>query len=180
MALTGTVAYAGTNWVVGLNSGSSGQAQSAAITNLSISAVAAPTPTNLLYPGADGDVVLSITNPNSFPVTLTGLTLPALAKNAAGYSDSALTSAVAGCTADGGAAPSLVSWKVTGAKTLGSAVTVDASNSLKVTLTNAATMGLSSPSACANSFFKMPALIAVAASGGAATPTAGQPTETLS
>jgi hypothetical protein len=40
--LAGVGAYAATNWVVGLNSGSSGEGQSAAISNLTISAVAAP------------------------------------------------------------------------------------------------------------------------------------------
>ena len=35
-------AYAATNWVVGLNAGSSGQGQSATISNLSITAVASP------------------------------------------------------------------------------------------------------------------------------------------
>jgi len=32
--------------------------------------------TNQLYPGGAGDVVLTITNPNPYPVTLTGVTLP--------------------------------------------------------------------------------------------------------
>ena len=49
--LVGVTAYAATNWVVGLNSGSSAEGQSATIANLSMSAVASPSATNLLYPG---------------------------------------------------------------------------------------------------------------------------------
>jgi hypothetical protein len=71
-AMVGSGAYAATNWVVGLNTGSSGQSQSATIANLTISAVASPAATNLLYPGANGDVVATITNPNAYPVTIAG------------------------------------------------------------------------------------------------------------
>jgi hypothetical protein len=58
VVVAGGGAYAATNWVVGLNSGSSGEGQSAAISNLTISAVASPVATNLLYPGGNGDVVV--------------------------------------------------------------------------------------------------------------------------
>lgn len=180
MAVTGTVAYAGTSWLVGLNAGSNGQAQSATITNLSVSAIATPAPATLLYPGSTGDVVISISNPNSFPVTVTGLTFPAATSNAAGYSDSLLTNAVLGCTADGGGAPSLVTWNGNGPKTLGTVMTVGASASLTLTLTNAAAMGLSSPQLCAGVYFKMPALSAVAATGGAAVATLSPATTTFS
>ena len=44
-------AYAATNWVVGLNAGSSGEGQSATISNLTITAVASPAAGSLLYPG---------------------------------------------------------------------------------------------------------------------------------
>ena len=60
-------AYAATNWVVGLNAGSSGEGQSATIANLSITAVASPAPGNVLFPGSTGDVVVTIANPNSVP-----------------------------------------------------------------------------------------------------------------
>ena len=43
--LVAASAYAATNWVVGLNAGSSGEGQSATIANLSITAVASPAPT---------------------------------------------------------------------------------------------------------------------------------------
>src|SRR5262249_34502300 len=69
-------AYAATNWVVGLNAGSSGEGQSAGISNLTITAVASPAASNLLYPGGSGDVVVTISNPNPYPVTITALQLP--------------------------------------------------------------------------------------------------------
>jgi hypothetical protein len=52
-------------------------------------------------------------------------------------------------------------------------MTVAASTSnFTVTLTNDATMASGTPLACANTYFSMPALTGVAASGGAATTTA--------
>jgi hypothetical protein len=171
ISLAGTAAYAATNWLVGLNSGSSGQAKSASITNLTISAVATPTASNLLYPGATGDVVLNINNPNPFPVTITAVQLPTNATYAAGYSDSGLATPVVGCTA----ASSLVGWNfataVSGSShTLTTPLTVAANTSnFTVTMTNDATMGSGTPLACANTYFQMPSLTGVSASGGAAT-----------
>ena len=49
--LAGGGAYAATSWVVGLAAGSSGEAQSATVSNLTISAVATPAASNVLYPG---------------------------------------------------------------------------------------------------------------------------------
>jgi hypothetical protein len=58
------------------------------------------------------------------------------------------------------------------AHTLTSAVTVPAgATTFQLTLTGDATMGLAAPLACANTYFSMPSLTAVAASGGAATVT---------
>jgi hypothetical protein len=85
MALVGGAAYGATNWIVGLNAGSSGEGQAASVTNLTFSATASPGATNLLYPGASGDVVLAITNPNVFPVTITGVDLPASTSYATGF-----------------------------------------------------------------------------------------------
>jgi hypothetical protein len=109
--LAGTGAYAASNWVVGLNATSSGQAQSGSISNLSITAVAAPAASNLLYPGGSGDVVAIISNPNSFPVTVTGVDLPAMTTYAAGYTTSALTTVQAGCTVG----TSFVAWTLSSA-----------------------------------------------------------------
>ena len=53
--LAATGAYAATSWVVGVDSGSSAQSQSAGVSNLTISAVASPSPSSLLFPGGTGD-----------------------------------------------------------------------------------------------------------------------------
>ena len=175
--LAGVGAYAATNWVVGLNSGSSGEGQSASISNLTISAVASPSATNLMYPGGTGDVVVTISNPNPYPVTITAVQLPTNATYATGYTSNALTTTQTGCLA---ATPSQVTWNFSTATsgtshTLTTPLTVGASgqsnNPLAVTLTNDASMGATTPAACANTYFSMPSLTGVTATGGAATST---------
>ncbi len=177
IVLAAAGAYAATNWVVGLNSGSSGEGQSAAISNLTITAVASPAASNLMYPGGSGDVVVTISNPNPFPVTMTAVQLPTNSTYATGYTTSALTTTQTGCLA---ATPSSVTWNYStstsgSSHTLTSAVTVGASgqanNPLAVTFTNDASMATTSPAACANTYFSMPALTGVTATGGAATST---------
>lgn len=177
IVLAGAGAYAATNWVVGLSAGSSGEGQSATISNLSITAVSTPSATNLLYPGGTGDVVVTISNPNAFPVTITAVQLPTNTTYATGYTTSALTTTQTGCLA---ATPSAVGWNyATGTSgsshTLTTPLTVGASgqanNPLVVTLTNDASMGSTSPAACANTYFSLPALTGVTATGGAATST---------
>src|ERR1017187_5254759 len=134
MALVGGAAYGVTNWIVGLNAGSSAEGHGAAVSNLSIAAVSSPSATNLLYPGANGDVVLTITNPNVFPVTITGVDLPTSSTFATGYTAAGLTGAIVGCDSS----TSDVIWNYsTGTSgsvhTLSSALTVGASTSLTVT-----------------------------------------------
>jgi hypothetical protein len=170
-------AYAATNWVVGLSSGSSAEGQSAAITNLTITAVASPAASNLLYPGGSGDAVVTIANPNPFPVTISAVNLPTSSTYAAGYTSNTLGTAQSGCTA---ATPSGVTWNFA-TSTLGSSHTLQsnltvgasgaANNPLVVTLNNDALMATTSPAACANTYFSMPSLTAVTATGGAATST---------
>jgi len=175
--LAGGTADAITNWIVGLGANSSGEGQSATVANLTIVATATPAAGNKLYPGGSGDVVISISNPNAFPVTITAFNLPTSTTYAAGYSDGSLTTLQPGCAA---ATPNLVNWSfstgVSGSThTLTTPVTVGASaaanNPLVVTLTNDAAMGSSSPSACQNTYFEMPSFTGVAATGGAATST---------
>lgn len=173
VALVGTGAYAATNWAVGLAAGSSGEAQSGTVSNLTILAVASPAATNLLFPGGNGDVVATITNPNGFPVTVTGVNLPTNTTYATGYTTSALSATQTGCLA---ATPSYVIWNystaTTGsAHTLTTPLVVAANGSLVVTFTNDASMTTSSPSACESTFFSMPSLTGVAATGGSGTAT---------
>ena len=182
-ALAGSVAYAATNWVVGLSAGSSGEGQSASISNLSITATASPAAANLLYPGANGDVVVTISNPNAFPVTITAVNLPTNITYAAGFSNSGLTTAQSGCSA---ATPSQVTWNFS-TSTSGTSHTLttplvvaasgQANNPLVVTLTNDASMGTSAPLACAGTYFSMPSFTGVSATGGAATATTSPATD---
>jgi hypothetical protein len=181
--LTGVAAYAATNWVVNLSAGSNGEAQSATVSNLSINAVASPSPSNQLYPGGTGDVVVTIANPNSFPVTISAMQLPTSTTYATGYTTSALTTTQTGCIAS---TPSGVTWAFASgtsgsSHTLATPVTVGASgaanNPLVVTLTNDATMTTTSPAACANTYFSLPALTGVTATGGAATSTTSPATD---
>lgn len=170
--LAGSTAYAVTNWTVGLATGSSGQAQSASVANLTVVALASPSPTNVLFPGSTGDVVAKITNPNGFPVTITGVNLPTNTTYAGGFVDSGLATAQSGCTSTS----SLVSWSyataTTGsAHTLTTPITLAANSNQTITFTNDATMASTAPAACENTYFSMPSLTGVAATGGSATAT---------
>ena len=175
--MAGGGAYAATNWVVGVNAGSSGEGQSAGISSLTITAVASPAATNLLYPGGTGDVVLTISNPNPYPVTITAVQLPTNTTYANGYTTSALSTQQTGCVA---ATPSDVVWNFSTATsgtshTLTTSLTVAASgqanNPLTVTLTNDASMTTAAPAACASTFFSMPSLTGITATAGGGTVT---------
>ena len=140
--------------------------------NLTITAVASPSPSNLLYPGGNGDVVVTITNPNPFPVTVTAVQLPTNTTYANGYSNSGLTTAQAGCASS---TPSDVIWNYStgtsgSSHTLTSALVVNASGQtgepLTVTLTNDASMTASAPAACESTYFSMPSFTGVTASAG--------------
>jgi hypothetical protein len=177
--MAGATAYAATNWIVGLQSGSNAEAQAATISNLTITAVASPVAGNLLYPGGTGDAIIKITNPNGFPVTITAVQLPTNTTYASGYSDSGLSTPVAGCSAG---TPSGVTWNfATGTSgtshTLTSPLTVGANGNLSVTLTNDVAMATSAPAACAGGYFSLPSLTGVTATGGAASATASPATD---
>ncbi|HEY3844793.1 MAG TPA: hypothetical protein VGL48_16190 [Acidimicrobiales bacterium] len=179
--LAGTGAYAATNWIVGLDAGSSGEGQSATISNLTVTAIASPAATNQLFPGGNGDVVVTIANPNTFPVTVTAVQLPTNLTYGNGYTTSNVTSGTlqTGCVAT---TPSDVIWNFSSgtsgsSHTLSTPLTVGASSSLVVTFTNDASMTLAAPAACANTYFSMPSLTGVTATGGAATATTGPVTD---
>jgi hypothetical protein len=178
MALVGSAAYGVTSWVVGLGAGSSGEAQAAPVSNLTISAVANPPTASQLFPGGNGDVVATITNPNSFPVTLTAVNLPTSTTYAAGFTASGLGTGQSGCSA----ATSDVLWTFStatsgSAHVLTTALTVAAGGSLTVTLVNDASMTASSPAACEKTYFAMPSLTGVAATGGVAVATTSPTTD---
>jgi hypothetical protein len=179
MALVGGGAFAATNWFVGLSGGSSAESQSATVQNLTIAAVASPAAANQLYPGGNGDVVATITNPNPYPVTITGVDLPTNTTYANGYTSSSLSVTQLGCLL---ATPSDVVWNYSTAilgsvHTLTSPLTVAASGTLTVTFTNDASMTANAPAACENTYFSLPSLTGVVATGGAATATTSPATD---
>lgn len=171
--LVGAAAYGATLWIVGLNSGSSGQAKLGTVSNLTITAVATPTPVNVLYPHGVGDVVAKITNPNNFPVTITAVKLPKLTVFGTGYTTSSLTTTKTGCGAT--ATGSDVIWRYASTAsgsthTLHTAITVAASGQsgdpLTVTFTDDASMGTTASATCENAYVKMPSLTGITAYGG--------------
>jgi hypothetical protein len=162
--MAGAAAYAATNWVIGLTSGSNGEGKSMSITTLTIKAVSSPSAVNQMYPGSDGDVVVTITNSNTFPVTITAVNLPTETTYAAGFTTATLTTAKTGCSGS----TSLVRWNYSSATTgsshtLHAPITVAATGSVKVTFTNDAAMSTTSPSACENTYFSMPSLTGISA-----------------
>jgi hypothetical protein len=183
--LAGTAAYGATLWVVGLASNSNGQGKSGTVSNLTITAIATPTPSNLLYPHGAGDVVVQITNPNHFPVTISKVKLPEQTVYATGYTNSTLTTAKTGCGAS--LSGSDVTWHYSSATTgsahtLHTALTVAANGQsgdpLTVTFTDDAYMGTTASTKCEGIYFKMPALIGVTAyGGGSATPSSSPATD---
>jgi hypothetical protein len=182
VALVGAAAYGTTLWLVGLNSGSSGQSKFATVSNLTITAVATPTPSNLLYPHGAGDVVAKITNPNHFPVTITKVKLPKSTVFGTGYTTSSLstTKAACGATATGSDVFWHYSSTATGtAHTLHTSITVAASGQsgdpLTVTFTNDAYMGTTASATCEGIYLKMPSLIGVTAFGGGNVTAASSP-----
>ena len=174
--LAGGGAFAATNWIVGLGAGSSGEGQSANVANLTITAVASPAASNLLYPGGNGDAVVTIANSNPYPVTITAVQLPTNTTYAGGFTTSALSTAQTGCSTT----TSDVIWNYSSttsgsSHTLTTPLTVGASgtanNPLVVTLTNDASMTTAAPAACVNTYFSMPSLTGVTATGGSGTST---------
>ena len=169
------VAVAGALLVRTATYAASAQAQSATVSNLTITAVSSPATIDLLYPGGNGDVVVTIYNPNLYPVTITAVNLPANTTYATGYTTSSLTRTKAGCLS---ATPSDVAWNYStstsdSSHTLAKALTVAASgqtnNPLTVTFIDDASMTVASPAACSDTYFSMPAMTGVVATNGATT-----------
>jgi hypothetical protein len=160
---------------------SSAAAESANVSNLSIVAIANPGPADLLYPGGSGDVVVAISNPNSFPVTISAVQLPTSTTFATGYLTSGLSVANVQCDADS----SFVYWSGATSRSASShrlavALTVAAADSLVVTFVKEARMGTSSPSACEGSYFSMPSLLGVTATASSNVPTPGPTSDSWS
>jgi hypothetical protein len=153
------------------------------VSNLTVREAPDPGARALLHPGATGDVVMAISNPNPYPGTVTAVQLPSDTTYATGYTTGALATAQAGCLAS---TPSDVIWNFSTATSgsshaLTSPLTVGASgqanNPLVVTFTDDASMTMSAPEACASSYFAMPSFTGITATGGAATSTTSPATD---
>jgi len=161
------------SWAVGSDPGN-GYAKAKSSANLTLSDASAST-TAQLFPGGTGDVLVKVTNPNPFAVTITAIVLPGASQLAAGFRDPQLRSPKPGC----GPANSQVTWSDSTSQpsvhTLDQPLTVGSRTSttgvLDVRLTGAVTMGSGTPAACAQTFFALPSLTGVRASASSRPPT---------
>jgi hypothetical protein len=118
----------------GSGSGYAKAGSSQALTTVDVSASTTAT----LYPGATGDVLLKINNPNSYPVKVTDVT-----GNGAITVDSAHA---AGCVTTG----------VTFVNQTGKSIEITANTQTQVTLTGAAKMTNASDNGCQGATFTIP------------------------
>ncbi len=174
----GSVAYATTSILVDQGQGAGARPFSAQLT---VDALASPT--GRLYPGGRSDVVVTIANPNPYPVTVTAISLPADTAYATGFTTSAHTTVQDGC---GAATPSEVVWSDSGASsgsshTLARPITVaakgQANNPLTVRFIAAAVMGQAAPAACEGAYLSMPAMTGVTVTEGPAKATVSPTTD---
>ena len=107
------------------------------------------TPTSLLVPGGSADVVFSVTNPNSFPVSLATVTLK---------SGGTITpdGSHAGCTTTD--SKPVITLSVPAADL---PVTMPANSTTPVDLAGAATMDIAATSNCQGASFTVPVVISV-------------------
>lgn len=130
--LAGSVAFAA--WTAtGAGSGYAKASSAQALTTVDVSASTVAT----LYPGATGNVLLRIANPNSYPVTVTDVA-------GSGAIDS---DAVAACDASTG---------VTFTNQTGLSLNVPASGAATFTLTGSVAMSNSSHTSCQGAIFTIP------------------------
>ncbi len=143
-ALTGaTLVFAA--WAT--SGGGSGYAKAGsaqALTTLDGAASTAAT----LYPGATGNVVVKLSNPNPYPVRVTGVSLNGT------NADIAADAAHAGCTTTG----------VAFVNQSGLSVDVPANGSAQTTLTGAVTMSNASVDGCQGATFSIPVTVTGASS----------------
>jgi hypothetical protein len=134
--LLGSVVFAA--WLV------TGEGNGAAQATTADDLVVSPgTTTADLYPGSDGDVELTIENPNAFDVTLSSIA-----------GDGAVTTGAAGCNTTG--------VTFTAPATTGQAIAAGAT--LNLSLPNAASMSNASDNACQGATFSVPVTVSASSS----------------
>lgn|GEM_PF-6121561 len=141
---------------------------------LPVSVVAARAPARL-FPHGAGDVVVTITNPDPFPVTISKVQLPPATRLATGYATAAMRTPVPACGPS--RAGSDVSWRSSEAtrrstRALARPLVVAGKGAegdpLTVTLVGAAVMGTTASPACEGVYLMMPPLVGLSVSGGGA------------
>ncbi|HWT89542.1 MAG TPA: hypothetical protein VN179_00370 [Solirubrobacterales bacterium] len=118
----------------GSGSGYAKAGSSQALTTVDVSASTTAT----LYPGATGDVILKVSNPNSYPVRVTDVTGSGT------------------ITVDSGHAAGCVTTGVTFTNQTGQTIDIAANSQTQVTLTGAAKMSNASDNGCQGATFTIP------------------------
>jgi hypothetical protein len=134
---TGAVTFG--SWVVGSDPGA-GYSKAKSSTNLTLNDVSASTVADL-YPGGTGNVLVSITNPNPFAVTITSITGTGVITSNAG----------APCTASTG---------VTFTNQTGLSLALAAGATTTFTLSGKAAMSNASVTSCQGAIFTIPVIVA--------------------
>jgi hypothetical protein len=127
-------------YFTGLGSGS-GAASVGTVQSVTV-LPATGTVTNLLYPGASGDLLVELDNPNSYPVTIVGIT---------GNGTVTGSNGVGTCTTTGVTVPTQT----------GLSVTVASGSNVSVVIPDGVSMGTSSDSGCQGATFQVPVTITV-------------------
>jgi hypothetical protein len=135
LLIVGVVGLVYAAWTT--NGTGSGYAKASTAQSLTTSAVV---PTATLYPGADGNVQVTINNPNSFPVRVSAI---------AGNGSVTAAGGIGSCTAS----------QVTFTNQSGLTIDIAAAGSTTSTLTNAAHMASNADDGCQGATFTIPVAI---------------------
>jgi hypothetical protein len=139
LAAMATTALVFAAWTT--NGAGSGYAKAQSAQGLTTVDVSAST-TATLYPGADGDVLIKISNPNSFPVQVTAVNGNGTITADSGHST---------CGSDAGHPTG-----VTFTNQTGQTINVTANSTTQTTLSNAAHMSNASDNSCQGATFTIP------------------------
>jgi hypothetical protein len=151
----------------------SGSGETPTIGDLTVSADFAPAAPQVLFPHGAVDVVVNISNPNTYPVTITKMELPRATTFATGYATADLRVPVPACGPS--ATGSDVTWHWAAATRRSSrvlarglviAATGQIGDPLAVTLLAAAVMGTTSSPTCEGAYLLMPRLVGLTATLG--------------
>jgi len=140
-----------------------GQSKSIARQALTVEASVA---SEQLYPGATADVVMTVKNPNPYPINLSAI-----------YSNGTIVPGNAGCTAQNDGVAFASAWAAPAKKAL-SGIVIAAKGSYDLTVKDGITMSNDSVDACSASSFTVPVAVDAASAAGSTvtSPAAGSVT----